>query len=396
MMVPHAVGVVAPRVLTHWSTHSRKAPHLLKPGRMPMRVSAKNTNVGTHDVSSQSPGHGLVPGFLTRVAECNDIADRDIGGKYIPLIVAGRAVGLMQPQFAAELVKAGKDVFEVRRRDDDGLMNKETLKSEETNVKAQYGTVVRADEWQALMDDPNALLTTKTAVTLDHSNQLTPDQRSDQVAPVLLKLKETETITGWRDELFPVNTSYGEEILLTVERASASLLGIKAYGVHVNGYTIYSKTNRVKQLWVARRSKTKQTFPDMLDHLVAGGLPSGMDPSICCVKECEEEASVPIELSKNAKPCGIVTYNTDYKGCCKRDILFVYDLELPEDFVPTPNDGEVEGFELLPIEDAMKLVATSNEFKPNVALVLCDFFVRNGLVTPEEPGYVELVKSLRQ
>ena len=43
-----------------------------------------------------------------------------------------------------------------------------------------------------------------------------------------------------------------------------------------------------------------------------------------------------------------------YKECVKRDVLFCYDLELEEAFVPKPVDGEVESLELLPIEKVCK------------------------------------------
>lgn len=36
----------------------------------------------------------------------------------------------------------------------------------------------------------------------------------------------------------------------------------------MNGYV---QVDGEKHLWVAKRSATKQTFPGMLDHLVAGG-----------------------------------------------------------------------------------------------------------------------------
>jgi 8-oxo-dGTP pyrophosphatase MutT (NUDIX family) len=213
------------------------------------------------------------------------------------------------------------------------------------------------------------------------------------------RLRDAGVVTGWRDELFPVNSRYGEPPALLVERATASLLGIRAYGVHINGYVCQDthKPFAPTHLWVARRSATKPTFPSALDHLVAGGLPANMDPGACAIKECEEEASVPVTLSSlNLVSAGCVTYNSDYLGCCKRDVLFCYDLRLPEDFVPKPNDGEVESFALVPMDEACRLVAETKEFKPNVALVLVDFFVRHGIVTPEEPGYVELVKALRR
>lgn len=44
--------------------------------------------------------------------------------------------------------------------------------------------------------------------------------------------------------------------------------GVKAYGVHINGW---SQTSQGPELWVARRSPTKQKWPGKLDHLAAGG-----------------------------------------------------------------------------------------------------------------------------
>ena len=71
------------------------------------------------------------------------------------------------------------------------------------------------------------------------------------------------------------------------------------------------------------------------------------------VKECQEEAGIPEELAKHAKPAGAVSYAYLEDEGLKQDVLFVYDLLLPEDFVPQPNDGEVRvehlslGFEFI-------------------------------------------------
>lgn len=221
----------------------------------------------------------------------------------------------------------------------------------------------------------------------------TADARSRAIAPGLRKLRDDGVITGWRDEIFPCAMGYGQEILLRVERASVSLLGVRAYGVHVNGYVTLA--NGTKELWVARRAANKQTFPGKLDHLVAGGLPDGMAPSECVVKECGEEASVPESLAVRAKPVSAVSYAMNYNGCCKRDVLFCYDLELPEDFVPVPDDGEVESFERFSIEAVIERMATTEDFKPNCCLVIIDFCVRHGYITPDQAGYVKLVQSLR-
>ena len=44
----------------------------------------------------------------------------------------------------------------------------------------------------------------------------------------------------------------------------------------------------------------------------------------------------------------------------------------------------------------METVSSTDEFKTNCAVVIIDFLVRHGYLSPEEPGYAALVKSLRQ
>ena len=64
----------------------------------------------------------------------------------------------------------------------------------------------------------------------------------------------------------------------------------------------------------------------------------------------------------------------------RRDLLHCYDLTLPEDFAPLAADGEVEAFELWPIERVMQSVRDTDDFKFNVNLVLIDLFLRQGLI----------------
>ena len=67
-------------------------------------------------------------------------------------------------------------------------------------------------------------------------------------AGVLQELREDGALTGWRSESYPVLTSFHSEPLALVERAAAVHLGIKAYGVHVNGYV---RGPSGIELWVA-------------------------------------------------------------------------------------------------------------------------------------------------
>ena len=49
-------------------------------------------------------------------------------------------------------------------------------------------------------------------------------------------MREEGVITGWRDELYPVTSGFYASPVMLIERAAATHFGIKAYGVHINGY----------------------------------------------------------------------------------------------------------------------------------------------------------------
>ena len=56
--------------------------------------------------------------------------------------------------------------------------------------------------------------------------------------------------------------------------------------------------------------------------------------------------------------------------------LYIYDLELANNFIPTNHDGEVSGFiEISLAEAAARILA--DEFTGDAALVTADFILRN-------------------
>ena len=79
----------------------------------------------------------------------------------------------------------------------------------------------------------------------------------------------------------------------------------------------------------------------METSVVVVAQPFGISCEENVVKECAEEASIPRQLACNAKCAGLVSYVALSDQGLKPDVLFCYDLQLPEDFVPVPQDGEV-------------------------------------------------------
>ena len=78
--------------------------------------------------------------------------------------------------------------------------------------------------------------------------------------------------------------------------------------------------------------------------MVAGGLPYSLGLQENLVKECEEEAGVPEGLARKAVPVGAVSYSRVAQRGLRRDVLYCYDLELPEDFEPVNTDDQYWAF----------------------------------------------------
>jgi thiamine pyrophosphokinase len=113
---------------------------------------------------------------------------------------------------------------------------------------------------------------------------------------------------------------------------------------------------------------------------VAGGVPAGYTPFQALLKEAGEEAALPETLAMQARHVASFRYDMERPEGLRRDLIHAYDLELPEDFTPTPVDGEVESFALWPLTRVLEVLATSDAFKFNVALVLIDLLLREGMI----------------
>ena len=260
------------------------------------------------------------------------------------------------------------------------------------HVAGQSVGWIRDDFIALLARDPALFMIQPHAVTLSPALQ-TPAERSAAVDRFLRGLRGEGMFAAWREERYPVTNDLFAAPLMEMERAAVAHFGLRAYGVHLTGYV---RRGGELLIWVARRSRSKPTYPGMLDNTVAGGQPVGIGLIDNMVKECGEEASIPPALARQARPIGIVTYCLEHRDGLKPDLLFNFDLELPQDFMPEPRDGEIESFELWPAQQVVAKVRDTFEFKFNCNLVLIDFFIRHGLIGPDEPDYVALCAGIHQ
>jgi hypothetical protein len=216
---------------------------------------------------------------------------------------------------------------------------------------------------------------------------------SGAVDAVVDALVAEKRIPKSRSETFDVAPRWGAPVVFRLDRGAVPFFGTRAYGVHVNGY---HRNGSMLDLWVGRRSPLKSVAPDKLDNLVAGGIGNGHGLQETLLKEGEEEASLPRSLTSRAVPAGAVSYRMENELGIRDDVLFVFDLEIPADFIPKNQDGEIVHFELMPASAVLDRVRTSGDFKFNVNLVILDFALRHGILRPDDPEYLDVATGLHR
>ena len=219
----------------------------------------------------------------------------------------------------------------------------------------------------------------------------TPQGRTEAMAQVLKDLARDGVITGWRDEMVSVTQAYGQPELLRMERAASRHFGIMGYGAHLNGFT---RRGAMVNAWVARRSASKPVDPDKLDNLVGGRISAGMSVDETLRKEAWEEAGIPPGLLAGLNCISAVRVEYSVPEGLHREVLFVHDLWLPDDFKPANQDGEVSEIRSIAVEEVLqKLLA--GEFTLDAGVVMIDGLLRLGAVLPEDSQYLDLLRLMK-
>lgn len=245
---------------------------------------------------------------------------------------------------------------------------------------------------------------------VDHQNRIVELSGSNH-AELSLRMDDTLKIQKEKDTFGILRRWKGEDcdiygpsrcVLLTMESTGVPLFGAVSYGIQLLAYQEVGVDDY--KIWIAKRAQTKRTFPGMFDSTVGGSICAGEKPFACAVRGAEEEASISSALTlRAAKACGIISYiyRADSKsnsevGLIQPEIQYLYEMKIEEDIKPIPNDGEVDEFYLLDTSE-LKIALAEERFSPTVACVILSFFVRHGILTPEnEPDYIEIVSRLNR
>ena len=251
--------------------------------------------------------------------------------------------------------------------------------------------LLRRDNAEALRRFPDVFAVVEHRVELvAHGDLAAVSHAVDTVVDALV---EEGRVPKWRNETFDAAPHWGAPPVFRLDRGAVPFFGTRAYGVHLNAYL---RQGEALCLWVGRRSPAKQVAPNKLDNLVAGGIGNEHGVRDTLLKEGEEEASIPTSLMSQAISAGAVSYRMETPLGIRDDVLFVFDLEMPADFLPKNRDGELVHFELMPASAVLERIRATSDFKFNVNLVILDFAVRHGLLGPDDPEYLDVATGLHR
>lgn len=243
------------------------------------RGNAENFT-GSDSTITPGPGPGnletdeekLMQDILFRIRECNKISE-DVRASLMDFIVDDTPVGKITQKVATLLCNSSPSP--PGQETTDPVFEIVNINSDPSNGDGNQNG-----------NDSSSQAGQIQILTLTESAGSTPESRTDAVMSVMTNLKSEGIIKGWRDELYPVSDGFYNDPLFFVERASAPFLGIMQYGVHINGIVKSHADEDVvadkdvddgmENMWIARRSPTKSTYPSMTDQIVAGGQGAGL------------------------------------------------------------------------------------------------------------------------
>lgn len=207
-------------------------------------------------------------------------------------------------------------------------------------------------------------------------------------------LREAGLVRAWRDELFTVFDPSTGTALAQIERAASRFWGTLTLGAHANGFVRGDGRAHTEgiALWIAQRAFDKATDPGLFDNLVGGGVPAGQTPTETLQREAWEEAG--LRLAQVGTPAcrSVFELNRRIEEGWQHEWLYAFDIELAPGAQPLNQDGEVAGFTLLPLPEAVAL-ACGSRMTVDAALVTLDFAARHGAKL--EPGTLAALDALR-
>jgi 8-oxo-dGTP pyrophosphatase MutT (NUDIX family) len=200
------------------------------------------------------------------------------------------------------------------------------------------------------------------------------------LAQMASALRDQGRLGKWRNELLRVTGDSGQ-VRGLIERAAVRQLGIRTFAVHLVAYSQIANSAASPGMWVQQRALDKANDPGLWDTC-AGGLAAGDESLLLSLeREVQEEAGLDLpslqrdgHLIKRGNT--IHTQRNIPEGFLVEELL-CWDINLPNTAIPVNQDGEVEKFELWPIENIVTGIA-EHQFTVEAALIIHQSLVARG------------------
>ncbi len=193
-----------------------------------------------------------------------------------------------------------------------------------------------------------------------------PGQATAALNALAAALRARGLCGPWRNEQLAVPDCQGE-VIATVERGAVRVLGIATRAVHLVGLAPDGR------IWVQLRSRSKPNNPGMWDTLMGGMVSAADTLDEALARETWEEAGLRIAALVEVAHGGHVLFGRPSRegggiGYMVERIDW-FRATVPEGMEPANQDGEVERFELLDLDEVQRRVARG-EFTQEAGLVI--------------------------
>lgn len=182
-------------------------------------------------------------------------------------------------------------------------------------------------------------------------------------------LRDANLCGPWRNEQLAVTNPSGE-VVGTVERGAVRVLGITTCAVHLVGLAPDGR------MWVQKRSLNKPNDPGLWDTLMGGMISAADSLPQALVRETWEEAGLHVHTLADVAHGGHVLFsrpNSEGGGAGYMvERIDWFRAVVPEGMAPDNQDGEVDEFALLPLEEVRAQVA-QGRFTLEAGLVIAGF-----------------------
>lgn len=181
-------------------------------------------------------------------------------------------------------------------------------------------------------------------------------------------LLEVGYVLAWRDEAIDVHAEDDAAVVARIDRCAVRALGLTTHSVRLNGYAADGR------LWVARRAAHKRVDPGLWDNLAGGLQAAGESWLEALAREAEEEAGIQFRVL-DIRGGGQIRVCRDLEDGLLREVVHVFDLDLPDGTEPVNGDGEVQGFELWELPQVLEGI-NAGSFTVEASLAILDSLVR--------------------